>query len=71
MTEKLTSCVSVSLPYDCASVITMETFLQLTESNVRDLVLSSCCELPKCVTPSPDKNYKHIFNVWHGHSPDG
>ena len=64
MTEKLTSCVSVSLAYDCASVITMETFLQLTESHVRDLVLCPFGELPKCVAPSPDKNYKHIFNVW-------
>ena len=71
MTENLTSYVSVSLAYDCASVITMETFLQLTESNVRDLVLSSCCELPKCVTPSPgmvtllmDESAQGLIHFW-------
>ena len=40
MTE-LPSCDPVSLAYDCDSVVTMQTFSQLTESNVRDLVLSS------------------------------
>ena len=66
MTEKLTSYVSVSLACDCTSVVTMETSLRLTEGNVRDLFLSSCCELPKCVTPIvlTKINYKHIFDVW-------
>ena len=41
MTEELPTCDPVSLAYDCESVVTMQTFSQLTESNVRDLVLSS------------------------------
>ena len=41
MTEKLPNCDSVPLAYDCESVVTMQTFSQLTESNVRELVLSS------------------------------
>ena len=54
---------------------TMETFSKRTETNVRDLVLSSakkpcttrsypntcCCELPGCVTSSPNKNHKYIY----------
>lgn len=54
MTEELPNCDSVPLAYDCESVVTMQTFSQLTESNVLDLVLSSAkktCILYPIPTP--------------------
>lgn len=77
MTE-LPSCDFVSLASSSESVATMETFSQLTESNVRDLVLSSAkktCMFDPIPTPLVvncldvllpvlTKNHKHIYNVW-------
>ena len=77
MTEELPSCDSVSLASFSESVAIMEAFSQLTESSVRDLVLSSAkktCMFDPIPTPlvvncldvllpGPDKNHKHVYNM--------